>query len=36
VNTVIQAAMGGSIATQVLEGDREWNLVVRYRASGQA
>jgi cobalt-zinc-cadmium resistance protein CzcA len=30
VNTVIQAAMGGSIATQVLEGDREWNLVVRY------
>jgi cobalt-zinc-cadmium resistance protein CzcA len=30
VNTVIQAAMGGTIATQVLEGDREWNLVVRY------
>jgi cobalt-zinc-cadmium resistance protein CzcA len=30
VNTVIQAAMGGAIATQVLEGDREWNLVVRY------
>jgi len=32
VNTVIQAAMGGTIATQVLEGDREWNLVVRYPA----
>ena len=26
VNTVIQAAMGGATATQVLEGDREWNL----------
>jgi len=32
VNTVIQAAVGGAIATQVLEGDREWNLVVRYPA----
>jgi heavy metal efflux system protein len=30
VNSVIQAAMGGTVATQVLEGDREWNLVVRY------
>ena len=30
VNTVIQAAMGGAIATQVLEADREWNLVARY------
>lgn len=30
VNTVIQAAMGGATATQVLEGDRSWNLVVRY------
>jgi heavy metal efflux system protein len=30
VNTVIQAAMGGTVATQILEGDREWNLVVRY------
>jgi len=30
VNTVIQAALGGAPATQVLEGDREWNLVVRY------
>jgi heavy metal efflux system protein len=30
VNTVIQAAMGGAVATQILEGDRSWNLVVRY------
>jgi heavy metal efflux system protein len=30
VNTVIQAAMGGATATTVLEGDRSWNLVVRY------
>jgi heavy metal efflux system protein len=30
VNTVIQAAMAGAVATQVLEGDREWDLVVRY------
>jgi heavy metal efflux system protein len=30
VNTVVQAALGGAIATQVLEGDREFNLVVRY------
>jgi cobalt-zinc-cadmium resistance protein CzcA len=30
VNTVVQAAMGGTTATTVLEGDREWNLVVRY------
>ena len=29
VNTVIQAAMGGATATTVLEGDRQWNLVVR-------
>jgi cobalt-zinc-cadmium resistance protein CzcA len=36
VNTVIQAAMGGAIATQVLEGDREWNLVVRYPAEDRA
>jgi cobalt-zinc-cadmium resistance protein CzcA len=32
VNTVIQASTGGAIATQVLEGDREFNLVVRYPA----
>jgi len=30
VNTVIQAAMGGATATNVLEGDRSWALVVRY------
>ncbi|HXW72980.1 MAG TPA: CusA/CzcA family heavy metal efflux RND transporter [Methylocella sp.] len=30
VNTVIQAAMGGATATTVLEGDRAWNLVVRF------
>jgi heavy metal efflux system protein len=30
VNTVIHAALGGATATQILEGDREWNLVVRY------
>ncbi len=30
VNTVIQAALGGATATAVLEGDRSWNLVVRY------
>jgi cobalt-zinc-cadmium resistance protein CzcA len=40
VNTVIQAAMGGTTATTVLEGDRSWNLVVRlpakYRTSIEA
>jgi cobalt-zinc-cadmium resistance protein CzcA len=30
ITTVIQAAMAGATATQVLEGDRSWNLVVRY------
>jgi heavy metal efflux system protein len=30
INTVIQAALGGSTATTVLEGDRSWSLVVRY------
>ena len=30
INTVIQAALGGATATQILEGDREWSLVVRY------
>jgi cobalt-zinc-cadmium resistance protein CzcA len=30
VTTVVQAAMGGTMASMVLEGDREWNLVVRY------
>ena len=30
VNSVVQAAMGGSVATSVLEGDRQFDLVVRY------
>ena len=30
VNAVIQAAMGGAVATSVLEGDRQFELVVRY------
>ena len=29
VNTVIQAALGGAIATTLLEGDRAWNVQVR-------
>jgi len=37
VNTVVQAALGGTTATTVLEGDRQFNLAVRldpkYRAS---
>jgi cobalt-zinc-cadmium resistance protein CzcA len=32
VNTVVQASMGGTTATTVLEGDRSWNLVVRFPA----
>ena len=30
VNSVIQAAMGGAAATTVLEGDRQFNLAVRF------
>jgi len=30
VNSVIQAAMGGAVATEVLEGERQFDLVVRY------
>ncbi len=30
VNSVVQAAMGGAVATTVLEGDRQFDLVVRY------
>jgi cobalt-zinc-cadmium resistance protein CzcA len=30
VNAVIQAAMGGAVASSVLEGDRQFDLVVRY------
>jgi heavy metal efflux system protein len=29
VNTVVQAAMGGAVATTLLEGDRAWNVTVR-------
>jgi cobalt-zinc-cadmium resistance protein CzcA len=32
VNTVIQAAMGGATATTVLEGERQFNVVVRFPA----
>ena len=31
VNAVIQAAIGGQAVTQVLEGDRSFNLVVRWK-----
>ena len=30
INSVIQAAMGGAVATSVLEGDRQFELVLRY------
>ncbi len=30
VNSVVQAATGGAVATAVLEGDRQFDLVVRY------
>lgn len=30
INSVIQASMGGAVATSVLEGDRQFDLVVRY------
>lgn len=30
VNSIVQAAMGGAVATSVLEGDRSFDLVVRY------
>ena len=32
INAVIQAAMGGAVATTVLEGDRQFNLAVRFAA----
>lgn len=32
VNTVVQAALGGTQATTVLEGDRQFGLTVRYAA----
>jgi heavy metal efflux system protein len=31
VNTAIQAAMGGAVASTVLEGDRAFNLTVRFK-----
>ncbi len=30
INTIVQAAMGGAVATSVLEGERNFDLVVRY------
>ncbi|HTR41900.1 MAG TPA: CusA/CzcA family heavy metal efflux RND transporter [Pseudomonadales bacterium] len=30
INSVIQTALGGAVATEVLEGDRQFDLVVRY------
>jgi heavy metal efflux system protein len=30
VNAIVQAALGGAVATEVLEGDRQFDLVVRY------
>ncbi len=30
INSVIQAALGGTVATSVLEGDRQFDLVVRF------
>jgi heavy metal efflux system protein len=31
INAVVQAAIGGSAATQILEGDRRFDFVVRYK-----
>jgi len=33
VNTVIQAALGGAVASTVLEGDRQFNLTVRFASA---
>ena len=30
VNSIVQAVMGGAVSTEVLEGDRQFDLVVRY------
>jgi heavy metal efflux system protein len=35
VNTAIQAAMGGAVASSVLEGDRSFNLTVRFEPSAR-
>ena len=31
INAAVQAAIGGTAATQILEGDRRFDLVVRYK-----
>jgi heavy metal efflux system protein len=36
VNTVIQTALGGAVASQVLEGDRSFNLTVRLQPAQRA
>ncbi len=36
VNTAIQAAMGGTVVTTVLEGDRQYGLSVRYATKARA
>jgi heavy metal efflux system protein len=36
VNTVIQAALGGTVATTLLEGDRQFNVAVRLPADYRA
>ena len=36
VNTVVQAALGGTTATTILEGDRQFNLAVRLDQIGRA
>jgi len=36
VNAVVQAAMGGTLATTVLEGDRQYGVSVRYAAVGRS
>ncbi|MBV8037691.1 CusA/CzcA family heavy metal efflux RND transporter [Roseateles sp.] len=36
VNAVVQAALGGTVATTVLEGDRQYGLTVRYAGAARA
>jgi heavy metal efflux system protein len=35
VNTLIQTALGGAVATEVLEGDRQFDLVVRFASEAR-
>lgn len=35
VNAVVQAAVGGAVATTVLEGDRQFNVAVRYASQAR-